>query len=180
MPRDYQYDILPEVKNRYAVKYFDKTPVSLAEIMPLLEAARYAPSCFNEQPWRYLIAHEPERREKLAACLAPGNAWAKEAPVLVLIMATKHFVYNNKPNAHSRFDTGCATGFLQLEAVRRGFAVHCMAGFDAEKARKAFDLPDTLDIIAVMALGKPLMNLTDAQQAEQEPGTREPLEKFLL
>lgn len=180
MPRTYNYDIMPEIKARYAVKYFEEAPIALEELLPVMEAARYAPSCFNEQPWRFLVAHEPERHDKLAACLTPGNAWAKKAPVLILVMATKSFVYNDKPNAHNRYDTGCATGFLQLEAVRRGFAVHCMSGFDAEQARLAFDLPESLDIIAVVALGRAKADLTGAEREDQAPGTRADLAKFLL
>lgn len=182
MERDYNYDIMPEIKERYAVEYFIQEQISREELLPIFEAARYAPSCFNEQPWRYIIGDNPERHEKLAQCLSEGNAWAKAAPVLLLVMTKKTFALNDKENAWARFDAGTATGFLQLEAVRRGFAVHCMAGFSAKKARELFNIPDTLDIIAMVALGRPQdpEKLTEEQRQDQAPGTRSPLETFIL
>lgn len=182
MQRDYNYEILPEIKARYAVKYFKDEDIPRAELMPIFEAARYAPSCFNEQPWRFIVGDGGERHKKLAKCLDEGNAWAASAPVLLLVLAVKAFALTGENNAYRRFDTGAATGFLQLEAVRRGFAVHCMAGFSRETARELFDIPDTLDIICMAALGhaKEDAELAPAQREDQVPGTRRPLETFIL
>jgi len=77
MIREYAYDIMPEIQKRYATKNFSSRPVSREALLPLVEAARYAPSCYNEQPWRYLLGDDPKTHEKLARCLVPGNAWAK-------------------------------------------------------------------------------------------------------
>lgn len=182
MERNYNYDIMPEIKTRYAVKYFKRQNITREELLPVFEAARYAPSCFNEQPWRYIVGDAPERHDKLAQCLDKGNAWAKEAPVLLLVLAKKPFDLTGKDNAYARFDTGTATGFLQLEAVRRGFAVHCMAGFSAPKARELFAIDERFDIICMVALGRPADagELAPEQRADQAPGTRNALETFIL
>ncbi len=182
MERDYTYPIMPEIQARYATRQFDSFPVSREEILPLLEAARYAPSCYNEQPWRFVLGDTPDTFAKLAETLAAGNAWAKQAPVLILVLATRFFKLNGEPNPYSRFDTGTASGFLQLEAVRRGFAAHCMAGYDADKARALFSIPETLDIIELIAIGRPanLQQLSSEAQAQEKPGTRMPLADLLF
>lgn len=182
MGREYNYDIMPEIKTRYALKHFIQETITREELLPVFEAARYAPSCFNEQPERYIVGDNPEDHAKLADCLTPGNAYAKKAPVLILVMTKKFFALNGKENHFRRFDAGTATGFLQLEAVRRGFGVHCMAGFDGNKARELFDIPEDLDIIAMVALGRPapLDTLTEEERAQEKPGTRNPLDTFIL
>lgn len=182
MAREYHYDIMPQIKTRYALKHFVQETITREELMPIFEAARYAPSCFNEQPERYIVGDREEDRAKLAACLAEGNAYAKKAPVLILVLAKRNFALNGKENPFSRFDTGTATGFLQLEAVRRGFGVHCMAGFSGKKARELFDIPEDMDTIAMIALGRPapLDTLTEEERAEERPGTRNTLDSFIL
>lgn len=182
MERTYNYDIMQEIKTRYALKHFKQETITRDELMPIFEAARYAPSCFNEQPERYIVGDNPEDHAKLAECLTPGNAYAKKAPVLILVMAKETFSYNGKKNAFRRFDTGTATGFLQLEAVRRGYGVHCMAGFDSQKARELFDIPEDLDIICMMALGRPapLDTLTEEERKQEVPGVRNDLDSFIF
>lgn len=182
MEREYNYDIMPEIQKRYALKHFSDKPVTREMILPIVEAARYAPSCYNEQPERYILGDNPEDHEKLASCLASGNAYAKKAPVLILVLCKRTFTLTGKDNHFSRFDTGTATGFLQLEAVRRGFGVHCMAGFDGNKARELFSIDEDLDTIAMIALGYPadLDSLSDEERAQEKPGTRNPLESFVL
>ncbi len=182
MPREYAYDIMPEIQARYAVRSFTAEPVDRDALLPLLEAARYAPSCYNEQPWRFILGDTPQTHEKLAQSLVAGNAWAKEAPVLILALCTKNFVYDGRVNPYAQFDTGAAVGFLQLEAVRRGYAVHCMAGFRQEQLRETFAIPADLDIITMIALGKPadLNTLPPERRKKEEPGTRNPLESIIL
>lgn len=182
MERVYNYDIMPEIKTRYALKHFVQETIPREALLPIFEAARYAPSCFNEQPERYILGDTQEAHAKLADCLTPGNAYAKKAPVLILVLTKKTFTYNGKDNAWSRFDAGTATAFLQLEAVRRGFGVHCMAGFDGKKARELFGISDDLDTICMIALGRPapLDSLTEEERAQEKPGTRNALESFIL
>ena len=178
--RAYNYDILPEMQKRYATRCFSGEKIPREELMPIFEAARYAPSCFNEQPWRFILGDGGDTYDKLALTLAEGNAWAKAAPVLILVLGVEKFKFNGTPNQYSRFDAGTASGFLQLEAVRRGFVVHCMAGFDVKKTRDLFNIPGDIDIIELIALGRPgnPEDLPEALRDKDMPGTRNPLESL--
>lgn len=178
MARDYQYDIMDEMKKRYATRYFGSEKVTKEELMPVFEAARYAPSAYNEQPWRFIVGYTgDENFGKIADSLLDGNAWARKAPVLIVALCTNNFKLNDLPNAHSRYDTGAATAFLQLEATRQGFVTHCMSGFSPERVREAFGVPDNLDIVVTIALGKP----ADPQLTDQEkPGERNSLDSLFL
>ncbi len=182
MARSYNYDIMAEMQRRYALKHFAKTPVTREALLPVFEAARYAPSCYNEQPERFILGDTPERHEKLASCLVPGNAYAKEAPVLILVLTSTKFKLNGKDNPFAKFDAGQAAAFLQLEAVRRGFGVHCIAGFDAQRARELFAIPEDLATLCMIALGypAPLDTLTPEERAKEAPGERNPLESFIF
>lgn len=184
MARDYNYDILPEIKARYATYNFGPAKVGREELLPLFEAARYAPSCYNEQPWRFLVGDSDHAatHAKLADSILPGNSWALQAPVLILVLCTRTFKLNDKNNSYARFDTGTAAGFLQLEAVRQGFAVHSIAGFDAARARESLRIPEELDIVDMIVLGRPadLDSLPEDQKKREIPGSRNPLETFLL
>lgn len=182
MDRGQNYKIMPEIIARYATKNFSPEALSREELLPLIEAARWAPSCFNEQEWRYIIGDTKDSHAKLASTLAKGNEWAERAPVLLLVMCTKTFALNDKENEYARFDAGMATAMLQLEAIRRGIASHCMAGFDHEQARSLFGISDHLDIICLIAMGKPmpLDQLSEEQLKMEVPGTRFPLEKFIV
>lgn len=177
MPRDYNFEIMPEIKARYSTRFFSDDKISNDELMPVFEAARYAPSAYNEQPWRFLIGNNDKTHELLGETLAAGNAWAKAAPVLILVMATKNFVMTGEANAHNRFDAGTASGFLQLEAVRCGLVTHNMSGFDANKARELLNISGELDIISLIALGKPA---APEQTQDEIPGTRNPLNSIFI
>ena len=132
-------------------------PVPRAAVHALLESARWAPSCFNEQPWRYLVfdSSDPERLEAARAVLMDGNAWARTAPVLLLSVAAENFTKNGKPNRHGQHDVGLATENLVLQATALGLATHQMAGFDADASRAAFGIPEGFTPMAMIAVGYP-------------------------
>lgn len=154
--------------------------VSRETLIALLEAARWAPSSFNEQPWRYLVfdGSDPDALEKARACLRPGNAWARNAPVLLLSVAKDNWDRNNQPNRHAQHDTGLASENLALQAVAMGLVTHQMAGFDAARAREAFGIPDGFTPMAMIAVGYPgsVEELPpDLQEREKAPRIRKPL-----
>jgi nitroreductase len=123
-----------------------------------LEAARWAPSSFNEQPWSFLVARkeEPEEFARMLSCLVPGNVtWAQHVPVLLISVAKLQFEHNHETNRHAVHDTGIATGFLMLQAAALGLAAHGMAGFDARKARQLYEIPETHEAVAAIGLGYP-------------------------
>ena len=127
-------------------------------LQSLFEAARWAPSSSNEQPWAYIVARkeDAENFAKLVSVLVPANSsWAKNAPVLALAVAELAFAKSGSPNRNAQYDVGAASAWLTMEATSRGLFVHQMAGFDAEKARQVFEIPAGWEPIAAMAIGYP-------------------------
>ena len=180
--RPSRHDVLKEARTRFANRALRDTAVPQEALEAMVEAASFAPSCFNEQPWRFLIA-QGERRDKLLATLTPTNQeWAARASALVLTVAKKTFSLNGKDNYWHLSDTGCATGLFMMEAERRGITAHPMAGFDQKAARAAFAIPDDFDIVHVMAIGWPgdLELLSEKNQVRNHPMPRKPIEEFLL
>jgi nitroreductase len=146
------------MRRRWSPRAFDESrPVERAKILALLEAVRWAPSCFNDQPRFFLVfdGSDAEALEKARSCLVSGNAWATRAPVLMLSVARETFKYNGKPNRHGQHDTGLATENLLLQAVELGLAAHAMAGFDADRAKAEFGVPDGFTLMAMIAIGYP-------------------------
>jgi nitroreductase len=156
-PAPTQRPIHDLIRNRWSPRAFASKPVDRDLLTTLLEAARWAPSCFNEQPWCYAVATSQEGEAHARACsvLTEGNAWARSAPVLVLSLARPTFTRNGKPNPHGWHDLGAASENLCLEAVNQGLAVHQMAGFQREKAREVFAVPAEWEPVAMMAIGYP-------------------------
>jgi len=146
------------IANRWSPRAYDASRmVSQTHIIALLEAARWAPSCFGEEPWRFLVfdkATNPNAWQHAFDCLAPGNQiWVKNVPLLLLAVATEQFKMNDKPNRWAQYDTGAASENLCLEAVNLGLVTHQMGGFDADKTRTTFQLPDNTTPMAMIAVG---------------------------
>ncbi|MBL7877836.1 MAG: nitroreductase family protein [Cyclobacteriaceae bacterium] len=137
--------------------YADK-PVELEKINSLFEAARWAPSSSNEQPWVYLYAtkEQPDLWNKIFDTLEIGNKiWAEKAPLLILAMNRKTFLRNDKPNGSARFDLGAANALLSIQATELGLNVHQMGGFERQKAIETLNIPETHEPTVVMAIGYP-------------------------
>ena len=145
------------IAERWSPYGFNGRPVQPETLGSLFEAARWAASSFNEQPWSFLVASANGDRvgfDRLAACLVPGNAeWATKAPVLALSVASQNFTRNGKPNRHAAHDVGLAVGNLILQAQALGLSVHQMAGFDADKARTDLAIPEGHEPLAMLAIG---------------------------
>ncbi len=126
------------------------------DLMGLFEAARWAPSSYNNQPWRFIYAKRDTKHwEALFNLLVEGNkAWAKNAYALIVVIARKNFEFNGKPARTNQFDAGAAWANLALEATFRGIATHGMQGFDYEKARQDLEIPDNFDVLAMIVIGK--------------------------
>jgi nitroreductase len=153
-------------------------------LMSLFEAARWAPSSYNNQPWRFIYAkRNTEHWHKFFNLLVEGNkVWAKNASALVVVIARKSFEHNEKPARTNQFDTGAAWENLALEATFRGLAVHGMQGFDYDKARKDLEVPENFDVVAMIAIGKKgLRNQLPPQLQEREyPNDRKPLKEIVM
>ncbi len=182
---DNQYPIHQLIRQRWSPRAFSDRSVEKEKLLSLFEAARWAPSSFNEQPWSFLIAtkDQPEQFQKLLSCLVEGNqVWAKEAPVLMFSIAKLFFAKNNKPNRHAYHDVGLAVENLVLEATDLGLIVHQMAGFDVDKTRKEFQIPEGYDPVAAIALGyegDPQQLPEKLQEKETEPRIRQSIQDFV-
>lgn len=151
-----KFDINHLLTERWSPRAFsDKIP-SKDQLLKLLEAARWAPSSFNEQPWRFIIGikNEGDSYQKVFNCLNEFNQeWAQNAPVLMLVCAKKHFSHTGKPNRHNRYDCGAAMANFTLQATEEGLHVHQMAGIHPEKGQEIFDVPDDFEVVTGVALG---------------------------
>ena len=148
----------PLLTARHSPRALAETPVDANTLRSVLEAARWAASSSNEQPWRFIVAPRSHTADfaTLLGCLVEANRrWAQHAGVLMLTVATTHFARSGQPNAHAWHDVGIATGQLLVEATARGLVGHVMAGFDREQARQAFALPEGCEPVTVIALGHP-------------------------
>jgi len=144
----------------------------------VLEAARWAPSCFGEEPWRFIIAgREDGHRGGLEALLSPGNTWAKRASILVATLAKRTFTRNGKPNRWHAHDVGLATEALITEATSRDLVTHIMAGFDSKGLVEAFTVPDDYTPVSLIAVGHydPESSDQELEKRDQNPRRRRPL-----
>ena len=176
------------IAHRWSPRAIDPDqPVSREHLFALLEAARWAPSCFGDEPWRYLVwdrFRDAAGWRQAFACLAEGNqVWVKNAPVLLLSVATPNFGHNNQPNRWAQHDTGAARENLCLQAAALGLVAHQMGGFDPEKAKATFNIPADHSCMAMIAVGHPgpVEVLTDAlREKEQAPRERKPLAQIVF
>jgi nitroreductase len=177
------YKINPIILNRWSPRSMTDENLSYEELMSLFEAARWAPSSANSQPWRFIYAtRDTEEWNTLFNLLVDFNKiWAKNAAVLIVIVSKKEFEYNGKviPSVTHQFDTGAAWENLALEA---GLVVHGIAGFDYGRTRKDLDIPDSFDIIAMVAIGKRGGKdmLPSKFQEMEKPSDRKPLEQMVM
>lgn len=154
------------------------------DLMSLFEAARWAPSSYNNQPWRFIYSkRNSDNWNKFFDLLFEGNkVWAKNATVLVVIISRKNFEFNQKPSITHQFDTGAAWENLALEACDRGIVTHAMQGFDYQKARDILNIPDIFDVLAMVAIGKigRRENLPPNLQEVEFPSDRKPLSEIVM
>jgi nitroreductase len=153
------------------------------ELLTLFEAARWAPSTYNEQEWRFLYARRdtPHWSTFFDLLMEANQAWCKNAAVLVVVLAHKVFARNGKPNPVHLFDCGSAWQNLALQATAMGLVSHGMAGFDFDKARTDLHVPDDYAVAAMFALGRPgdPATLPAAMRELEKPSDRRPVEESI-
>jgi len=185
-PAATDYPVHELIEKRWSPRAFSEKPVSAETLRSLFEAARWAPSSNNEQPWAFIVATKDDKEnfEKSLGALIEFNAnWAKQAAVLVIAVAELAFARNNAPNRNAQYDVGAASLQLSIEATARGLFVHQMAGFDPETAKEAYDIPAGWEPIAAMAIGYPgdASSLPEPYQSrENAPRTRKPIREFVM
>lgn len=182
--RQSRYNVNPLILNRWSPRSMTGEDLDEDTIMSLFEAARWAPSSYNNQPWRFIYAKRNTLHwNKLFNLLAELNkVWTKNAAVLVVVIARKNFELNEKYSITHQFDAGAAWENLALEASSRGLVAHGMQGFDYERARADLQIPDNFDVMAMIAIGKkgPKDNLPPQIQEREYLNDRKPVAEIIM
>jgi nitroreductase len=178
-------EILPALLDRWSPRAFRHEPLTAAQIASLFEAMRWAPSCFNEQPWLVVHGTRPgsDDHNRVLGCLVEYNqGWAKHADLVMILFARRRFARNGKPNRHAGFDCGSAWMSLALQARALGLYAHAMAGFDPARAHADLGVPESdfeaMAAIAVGVHGDPA-DLPEAMRAGENPSGRVPAASFV-
>ncbi|MES1923861.1 nitroreductase family protein [Salinisphaera sp. T31B1] len=171
---------------RWSPYVFSAEPVAATDLNSLFEAARWAPSSYNEQPWRYIVGQKgrDDVHARILSCLAEGNQpWAADAPVLVLGVVMRRFSANGQPNKAAEHDLGLASANLVLEATVRKLHVHQMIGLDPEAARTAFSIPEEAEAFTALAIGhrdRSAGGDPGLREREAKPRNRRPTDEFVF
>ncbi|NGX59490.1 MAG: malonic semialdehyde reductase RutE [Chlamydiae bacterium] len=178
------YSVQPYIINRWSPRSMTGEAMSDDELMPLFEAARWAPSNYNSQPWRILYAKRdtPEWELFYDLLIDFNKSWCKNAAALVVMVSRDTFEKNDKPSVTHSYDTGAAWMSIALEGNARGYVVHGMSGFDFEKARETLNIPEGYTVEAMAAIGKraPKENLPEEMQKMENPSTRKELSEIAI
>ena len=174
------------IRQRWSPRAFAERPVEAEKLASLFEAARWAPSSWNAQPWRFIVATKDDEAAftRLLNCLRPQNVqWARHAPVLIISVAELFLARNGRPNRHAFHDVGLATENLVIQAVALGLVAHQMAGFFPDKARETFGIPEGCEAVTAIAVGypgDPEDLAPEIKERELQPRERKPLSEFVF
>jgi nitroreductase len=174
------------IRRRWSPRAFLELPVEPEKLVSLFEAARWAASASNEQPWAFLVASQQDAKnyEDMLGVLVDFNrSWANKAPVLILALAHTKYEKDGRPNRHAFYDLGQAAANLTLQATALGLTAHQMAGFNAEAARERFAVPEGWEPISVIAVGyagDPDTLSEKLRERELAPRKRKPLSRFVF
>lgn len=184
MKRIAQYPIADIILKRWSPRAMSGQSITDQELFSLFEAARWAQSSFNNQPWRFIYAkRETSFWDCVYNLLVPANqAWAKNAAVLIVVVSHNNFEYNNAFSRTHSFDTGAACENLALQGHQNGLVVHGMEGFDYERAKKDLQIPDDYTVEAMFAVGRPgkIEDLPLPLQKKEEPSDRKPIAELIF
>ena len=185
MARESKYPKLQKMfLDRWSPRSFLPDPISAEDAATLFEAARWSPSCFNDQPWLFLYAIKQDDLERFAGALVEGNrVWARKAPLLAFAFARKAFAHNGKPNSLAEFDTGAAWMALCLQAQSMGLWCHGMGGIDRDRAHEVTGVPkETHGAICGIAVGRKgdPSALPDSLREREAPSDRRPLDEIAM
>jgi nitroreductase len=181
------HPVLPVIIERWSPYAYEPRPVEREKLLSCLEAARWAPSSYNEQPWTFILAERTDQAEfeRILQCLVEGNrAWTRNAGVVMLTVVSRLFVKNGKPNAAAEHDVGLAAGNLVLQAASLGLQGHQMIGIERDRARSTYGIPGSHEALTAIALGYPAAvppNTTDElQMRDVARRLRKPLSEIVI
>jgi nitroreductase len=174
------------IAGRWSPYFYAEKPVPAEDLAGIFEAARWAASAFNEQPWRYIVAtkDQPEEYDRLLSCLVEANqTWARRAPVLALAVVSLNYAHNGKPNGSAKHDLGLASATLTLEAASRGLQVHQMGGILPDRAADLYRVPEGYQVVTGLAIGypgDPDEGEGELAERDQTPRKRRPRAEFVF
>lgn len=177
--------VLEAINQRRSLRSLKSSPLTDDQQIALAQAAALAPSCFNNQPWKFIFVREKENLKTLHEALSPGNDWAKAAPLMIAVISRKEDDCVIKERLYYQFDTGMATAFMMLRAQELGFFTHAMAGFVPNQVREALFIPEDYEVITLIAVGSkdqpsnPLLS-PEQQKQERERPARKQLKEFVF
>jgi nitroreductase len=177
----------PLFVNRWSPRSYDESSISEAELKTLFEAARWAPSAYNAQPWRFIYAYRGTAQwQPFLDVLLPFNrSWAERASALIIALSAREFVPPGATKAidtgSQSYDVGAAVAYLSLQASISGLAAHIITGFDKDAARKLLEVPESYNVESVIAIGRQgkLEQLSPELQARETPNGRQPLQELI-
>lgn len=180
--RKKEYDVNDIFINRWSPRAMSGEPIKEEELLNLFEAAKWAPSSYNSQPWRFIYAMKNTKEwENFYNLLIKFNqSWAKNAAALIIIISRKNFEYNEEYSKTHSFDTGAAWQNIALQANINGLVAHGMGGFDHDAARKLTNVPEGYEIEAMIAIGKPgkKEDLPEDLQKAETPSDRKKVKEI--
>lgn len=177
------HPVMAAVAARWSPYGWEDRDVTIADLRSLFEAARWAPSAFNEQPWRYLVATRADSAgfARMLSCLVEANRkWAQHAPVLALGVVAQEYARNGEPNRTAAHDLGLASAHLSLEASARGLSVHQMGGILPEEARQAYAIPAGHAAFTGLAIGYAAGPVGEHAGRDSAPRARRPQAEFVF
>jgi len=177
-------NIIQAIRERRAYRSFEQVKITKELIRDLARSIQLAPSCFNNQPWRFVFVYEPETLKNIHAALSPGNEWAQSASMIIAVFSKKEDDCIIRDREYHQFDTGMGVGFLILRATELGLVAHPIAGFSPKKTREILGIPEEYQVITLIIVGKHTKQinpvLSEKQvEAERTRPERMPLKKFV-
>ncbi|MDX8431639.1 MAG: nitroreductase family protein [Candidatus Algichlamydia australiensis] len=184
MKRKPEHLILPEILNRWYSRAMNGESISDEELMTLFDAARWAPSSYNGQPWRFIYVkrEDPEWEQFLDLLIDFNKNWAKNAGAIICTISRKTFTHNDKPCKTHSFDTGAAWMGLAIQGVSMNLVVHGMEGFSYKRAREILEIPDEYEVEMMIAVGRPGLkeSLPEDMQKMEKMSDRNPINSFAM
>ena len=177
-------DVKEAINQRRAYRSLEHVDITEELVKDLAESAQLSPSCFNNQPWRYVFVYDNERLSKMHEALSGGNVWAKSAPLIIAVFSKSDFDCLIKEREYFLFDCGMATAFIILRAAELGLVAHPIAGFDEDKVKEVLGIPDDRRVITLVVVGKHMDTVSPVLSekqvvSEKERPERKPLEEFI-
>jgi len=171
-------DVIQAIRKRRAFRSLEPVEISKELVQDLAESAQLAPSCFNNQPWRFAFVYEPEQLERLHGAMSKGNTWVQNASMIIAVFSNKDLDCMIKGREYYLFDTGMATAFIMLRATELGLVAHPIAGYKEDAVKEILGIPDEMTVITLVIVGKhaeTISSLLSDKQAESEKNRPERL-----